>query len=937
MNKVKKQVKSLKNKAKLAAGTKSKAKPKATKQRMVNRNIGDRMKSRKDIRSRRRADQKATAPKNPIKRFFYYLIPKNFAAYWFNRDGFVRFLKITGIMIAIGIIFVLAVFAYFRKDLPRNITDIKACSAGASTTYYDNTGATLLWASSGDVECYPVKLENINDDLQKAVIAIEDKDFYYHSGFSASGFTRAFVNNVRGADVQGGSTITQQFVKNSLLTQEKTYTRKIKELILAIELERSYSKDEILNAYLNEISFGSTYAGAEAAAKGFFDKSAKDLTLDESATLAALIPAPTYYSPNGSNTVELIERRNYVLGLMKTQGYITQEQYDEAVKVDTIAKVVEKKGKYNNIKAPYFVLEAQKHLEQEYGATNLRKAGFKVTTTVDLRLQGYAEEAIANGMARILREGGDNASIVAVESQTGKVLAMVGGRDFNYPVYGQINYATTPRSPGSTFKPYDYTALMTKSQDWGAGSVFYDVNTHFGGGFKPKDYDFREPGAMPMRSALAGSRNTPAIKSMYLAGIPYVHDVAKKMGLTSGVTGCYTPGVEDCQEILSSAIGDGSQIRLDEHVNAFSTFSRMGKYKPITYYTKVEDSRQKVIYEWEDPAGEQAIDEQVAYTINDILSDGPARYIGLDNQVRISGVTTAVKTGTTNNLDNGWLMGYSTKITAGVWVGHHENNAMRGFMERKTSPIWREFFKKAHQDLPGAGDEWTQPQGMKTVCINPTTGYTATRGGKCDIFPSWYTPQYPDNSKTAVIDTVSNKLATECTPERAKSTITGGGLKAEIASSDPNYNNWMRPIRARYGGASGGSIPTEKDDIHTCNPADLPTVSLSKVKDLGGGSYEVTAAVIKGKYPLATLSFSMNGNILPGGSFDLTASNSVKFQFTQTSPGAYSITADVLDSVMYDANATKSFTVKTTGPPSGNNGNGNGGDPDDPLDDDDDD
>jgi membrane peptidoglycan carboxypeptidase len=892
---------------------------------IVNRNIGNRLKARADIRARRRADRRARMPKNPIKRFFFYLHPKNFAEYWFNRDGAIRALKIAGIGIAVMMVFMLAVFAYFRKDLPRNITDLKTCSQGASTTYYDRTGETLLWSSSGDVECYPVPIENINNNLQKAVIAIEDKNFYNHGGFSAEGFTRAFINNLRGESTQGGSTITQQFVKNSILSQEQTYTRKIKELILAIELERSYTKDEILNAYLNEISFGSTYAGAEAAARGFFEKSAKDLTLDEAASLAALIPAPTYYSPTGENATELVGRRNYVINLMVEQGYITQEEADAAKQVDTLAKIVPKRSKYKDIKAPYFVLEAQKKLEQKYGATNIRKAGYKVTTTVDLRLQQFAEEAVKNGMRRIELDGGNNAALVSVDAQTGQVLAMVGGRDFEYPGFGQINYATTPRSPGSTMKPYDYAALMTKSQSWGPGSVFYDVQTPFPGypANKPlNNYDKKYIGANTMRYFLGQSRNIPAMKAMYMAGIGYVHDTAKKMGLTSGITGCYTAGVEDCQDILATAIGDGGQVRLDEHTNAFATFARMGNYKPITYVLKVEDSKGKVIDEHKDPAGERAIDEQVAYAINDMLSDSSVRYGGLNSQVLINGVTTAVKTGTTNNAENGWMMGYSTKIVTGVWVGHHENKTMGGSMERKTGPIWKEYTRRAHEGLPDAGAKWQQPAGVKKVCINPTTGYSATSGGKCDIFPAWYEPQFPDNSKSAEIDSVSGKLATECTPGRARQTITGGGLRAELASSDPYYERWMKPIRERYGGSAGGFIPTESDDIHTCDSADKPRISLSNPTKLANGDYQVTASVTQGKYPLSTVTFSANGNVLPGGSYDITSTGSVTYIYKPSGNGTVTITAEVVDSVLYDSSDSKTLQVNEEA--AGNSGNARG-------------
>lgn len=341
----------------------------------VNRNVSDKVRAHRDAKARKRAEYLSTLPKHPIKRFFYYFHPKHFAEYWFNRDGAIRALKIAGVTLAIMMVMTLAVFAYFRKDLPKNITDLRTCTKGASTLYYDRTGKTLLWASSGDAECYPVKLENINDNLQKAVISSEDKDFYKHGGFSFTGVTRAFINNARGESTQGGSTITQQFVKNSLLTDERSITRKLKELILSIELERSYSKNEILNAYLNEIPFGSVYYGSEAAAKGYFEKSAKDLTIDEAALLTAIIPAPTYFSPYGKNTDELIGSQRYIIDKMESQGYITKEQAEAAKKVDTLAKLSQNnKSKYKDILAPHFVLQVQEQLEAQYSANIARKS-----------------------------------------------------------------------------------------------------------------------------------------------------------------------------------------------------------------------------------------------------------------------------------------------------------------------------------------------------------------------------------------------------------------------------------------------------------------------------------------------------------------------------------------------------------------------------------
>ena len=872
-----------------------------------NRNIGDRLKANKDAKMRRRAEYQAKLPKNPFKRFFYYLHPKHFAEYWFNRDGFFRFLKVSAICLAILLVLTMGVFAYFRKDLPRNITDLKTCSEGASTLYYDRTGQTLLWSSSGDVECYPVPQDQMSKNIQHAVIAIEDKDFYKHGGFSFSGIMRSAVNNAKGGNVQGGSTITQQFVKNSLLTQDRNVIRKLKELILATELERSYSKDEILTAYLNEISFGSRYAGIESTSKGYFNKSAKDLTIDQSALLAAMIQAPTYFSPTGENTAELIERRNYVITLMAEQGYITQAEADQAKKADTLAGLVKTKpGKYSGIIAPYFVTEVQKQLEEQYGATNARKAGFKVTTTLDLNLQKKAEESIATAVVKLDRIGGDNMAAVAEDVETGQVLAMVGGRDFNNPTFGAINYATTPRSPGSSYKPYDYATLMTQNKNWGAGSTLYDVQTNFGGGWTPQNWDKKYYGAVSMRTALGQSRNIPAIKAMYMAGIQNTQDMAKKMGVKSGVTGCYANGKEDCNEILSTAIGDGGQIKLSEHVHGFSTLARMGVYKPQTYILKIKDIRDKTISEYKETPGEPVLDSQIAYSLNDMLSDTKASILG--SQYRIKNAKSAFKTGTTNNNENGWLVGYTSDVVFGIWSGHHENKPMTQFTNSVLGPAWNTFLTEAIQGKPNKG--WVKPAAMKTVCINLTTGYATNSGGKCDIFPSWYTPRYPNNDKKATIDSVSGKLATECTPEKAKQNIVGGGLASELPSSDPLYRNWIGPVSARYG-ATGGAIPTDKDDIHTCDPAEKPSVVINEAVKNGDGTYTISATATKGKYDLKTLSFTIDGVVPPGASFDVANTQTVTFKYTPPATANTAVTVNVTDSVLYDATSNKelSFVV----------------------------
>ena len=882
-----------------------------------------RIKQKRDAQIRKRAEYLASLPKNPIKRLFFRLHPKRVAGYIFSRRGAISILKVTGIIIALLVVLTLALFAYVRRELPKNITELKACSQGASTLYYDRSGQTLLWASSGDVECYPVKLDQISPYLSNAVIAAEDKNFYKHGGFSMSGIFRAFMANLRGGETaQGGSTITQQFVKNSLLTQERTVIRKLKELVLSIELERSYTKDEILNAYLNEIPFGSVFNGAEAAAKGYFNKSAKDLTLDEATMLAAIIPAPTYYSPYGNNKEALIAHQQHVLDLMVEQGFISREDADAAKKVDVLAKLSSSHSKYKDILAPHFVLEVQTQLEAKYGAYAVSKAGYKVTTTLDLKQQDIAERAVKDSMYKVDADGGDNAAMVSIDVATNQVLSMVGSRDFYYPQYGELNIAVTPRSPGSSFKPYDYASLMTQTKYWGAGSTLYDLNSDFGWGYRPKDYDFKEPGALSMRYALGGSRNTPAIKAMYMAGIQSTIDLAKKMGITHG-TSCEP----DCG--LSSAIGDGSEIRLDEHVSAFATFSRMGKAKPLTYILEIKDIRDKVIEKWQDTPGEQVLDPEVAYIINNMLSDDNARYMRW--AYNFPGMNLALKTGTTNNADNGWLLMYSTKIAAGAWVGHHENKAMwcgrYGCMEGKTGAIVGQYMREANTVTPIANEVWQRPDGVKTVCIDRVSGYATNTGGECDIFPSWYIPRYPDNSQKAIIDIISNKLATQCTPEAAKKEITGGGILSEVPSSDPLYNNWLQPIMARYGATVGGIIPTAPDDIHSCDSSDLPNISVVEPVswDDTASAYAIYADVSHGKYPLnhngraSNVNFKVNGTIITGGSMSVSADGTVgPVYYEPENDEPFTITVEIIDSVLYSNSNTASVTPATTWVPNQN-------------------
>lgn len=857
-----------------------------------------RRKLKKDEKSRKHAEYLSTLPKSRLKRILHRIHPKRAIKYWFSKDGLIMSLKLAGLGIAAAGLLVFGLFAYYRKDLPTNIADLQACVSGQTTEYYDNTGETLLWASKGNVECTPIPLESINQHLIDAVLAVEDKDFYEHGGFKGTSVIRATINNATGGSTQGGSTITQQYVKNAILKDsERRISRKIKELILSIELENSFEKDDILGAYLNVASFGSVYDGIEAASRGYFDKAAADLTLDESALLAAAIPAPGLYW----NDPELHKsRQSYVLQLMLEQGKVSREEYDQAIEVDTLSKAIRDRNQYENIIAPHFVLEVEKRLIADFGE-GVRKLGFKVITTVDLEAQKLAEEAVANSIPAIESRGFDNGAAVAVDVETGKVIAHVGSRDFNYPEFGQTNTVTTPRDPGSAFKVFDYGALIEGTNDWGAGSTFYDYKTTFAPGYTPKNYNGSHSGPVSMRYALGQSLNIPAIKAMYVAGIDNVHDFAYRAGLRTPVNcGGYCG--------LASGIGSGVEMRLDELVNSYATFSRGGVYQPLTYIERIYDAAGIEQRKWA-PQPEEVFDPQTAYIVSDMLADNSVRFA--KTSYTINNAVTALKTGTTDDFKNNTVMGYSKGVAFGAWLGHHD--ITKSFNESFTTPIkssmWRDFMQpyldtKADEEK----DQWDRPDGIKSVKISRVSGYQSSEGVS-DIYPSWYVPKKQDLSKTADIDVVTGKRATECTPPSAVRTVSGGSILAELPEGDPYFKRWMDPINAALGPVVGGEIPADSDDLHNCSDVP-PSITIASAPTLCKELCTVSVNVVGGTHALSTVNFSIDGQILPGGSVAATAPGLVSFSYAPNFDGARTLRAEVLDVALYSAFTTADITFE---------------------------
>lgn len=889
----------------------------------LNHSFMDKIRARKAEHARRKAARLAGMPKGRIKRFFYRIHPRQLYNYWFSREGGIMFLRIAGISIIVGFLLLVGLFAFFRKDLP-DLRDISGNNIGGSIRYYDRTGEELLWEDFDAVKRVPVHSDEISQHMKDATIATEDKDFFKHSGFDVRGISRAAISNLtgHGRARQGGSTITQQLVRltQSEVGAEQTYTRKLKELILSIELERSFTKEEILVGYLNTAPFGNVQYGVESAAQDYFNKPASELNLIESAFMAAIPQSPSYYSPYGQNfnPEALMGRTIFVLDQMREENMITDEEYEKAVETEILEEIHEPRPKFGNIKAPWFVLTAKDQLESEYTEGTVERGGWKVITSLDLEAQEIAEKAVKDGLPQIRQQGGDSAGFVAEDVETGQVVALVGGADFKNEDYGQNNYAASLRlPPGSSFKPYDYVSLIENTEDFGAGSVLYDKQGPLPGypcttgsgdnGNCLRNYDRRYPGPVTLRYALGGSRNVPAVKAALIAGMDETIELAERMmanpddpdEVVHDNYNCYEDDnlTIQTQCYASSAIGDGAYLRLDKHVHGMATISRHGNNLPQTYIMRVEDSEGRVIDEWEPTPGEQVVRKQSAYIVADMMADPDASYMSRKPH-DYNGWDFSVKTGTTNDSKDGWLVGFSTKYAAGVWVGSHNRRVeMTGFMENMTQPIWQSFMEEMHSDIEPIKRE--RPSGIQELpafVIRSNVGLASVEPSRStDLYPSWFGRKTGSNSEQ-VIDVVSNKLATDCTPHRARRNVSG---------SDP----------ATFSGDSfvdnGGADTSQEDDVHSCGDT-KPSISLSVVETTDG-NFRIKANISQGTHPISSEDFQGAVEFKIGGStvknYNINSPGPTpRFTYSGDFSGTQKLTAEVVDSVLYDNKDSKTLS-----------------------------
>lgn len=602
-----------------------------------------------------------------------------------------KIMRLGILVIALGFVAATILIAWASKDLPdpNKLTDRQIAQ---STKIFDRTGEHLLYEIFADEKRTIVELDEISEYVVQGVIATEDTKFYEHHGIRPLSILRAiFKGLLPGNRIAGTSTLTQQLVKNAILTNERSITRKIKEAILSIRLEQKYTKDQILKIYFNEIPYGSTNYGIESAAQSYFGKSASELDLQESATLAGLPKAPSTYL---NNPEALKTRRNFVLRRMFDEGNITEQE-----KNDAQAMPVTLSRNYGDIKAPHFVLHVRQRLVEQFGESLVDSGGLRVITSLDWEAQQRAEAIVSEHASTTLVDAeADNMSLIALNPNTGEVLTMVGSADFyNEEINGQFNVATLgKRQPGSSFKPIIYTAAF--EQGYTPETILYDVVTDFGANsnnsYRPLNYNLKELGPVTIRKALQGSMNIPAVKALYLIGDKAGVDFAERLGYSTFENGDFG---------LSLVLG-GGEVLLIDHASAYSVFANGGTYrKPVTILS-VEEPDGDTLFEWKVDKGERVLEEDITDTISSILSDDEARAyaFGTNGILTIGDRPVAAKSGTTNGYVDGWLMGYTPSLVVGVWVGNTDNTPMKpGFGGgRVAGPVWNKFMRQTLEGTP---------------------------------------------------------------------------------------------------------------------------------------------------------------------------------------------------------------------------------------------
>lgn len=673
-----------------------------------------------------------------------------------------KYLLISYFLLAIPVAIIAASIILVLKDIPR-ATVIGSNNFPQSSKIFAKDGTLLYTIYTGRNQTF-VPLSKIPKSLQQATVAIEDKNFYNHGAIDLRGIVRAAYVTLSGRPIQGGSTITQQLVRNSLLTLDRTLTRKVKEVILSFVVEFIYSKDRILEMYLNQVSYGGTAWGVEAASQIYFGKDVTKLSLAESSFLAGLPQAPSVYSPFGSHPEDGKKRQLQVLQAMQDSGYITSQQKEKAAKEELKFNQIQ-----TNILAPHFVFYVKDLLVQEYGEKMVEQGGLNVTTSLDLKVQKIAEDAIASEEATLSKNNWYNAASMVTKPGTGEVLAMVGSRNyFDTERDGNVNVAIAKRQPGSSIKPINYVTGLIKG--YTAATPFVDEKKCFpnpgGAPYCPQNYDLKFHGVQQMRYSLANSFNIPAVKMLKLNGLDAMIATASAMGINS-----FT---DPSRYGLSLTLG-GGEVTMVEMMQAYGVFANSGYRINLHPILKVTDPKGKVLQEYkpvESPLlGKKVLPDGVSYIISNILSDNGARSaeFGSNSPLYIKGYNVSVKTGTTNDYRDNWTFGYTPSYVVGAWVGNNDNSPLRGVVSGITgaAPIWHQIMLNLIKDKPP--ENLSKPDNVVGATVCATSGLLPQPAGSPYVCPTRYeyfvkgtVPKTVDPpTRKVLIDKATGQIAAE--------------------------------------------------------------------------------------------------------------------------------------------------------------------------------
>ena len=788
-----------------------------------------------------------------------------------------------------------------------------------STKIYDRSGEVALYDITRDIKRTVIHYSDIGANIKNATVAVEDAEFFQHKGIRLKSIIRAVMVNLSRGKIlggQGASTITQQIIKNTLLTSEKTIIRKLKEWILAVKMEQVMNKEEILAIYLNEAPYGGSVYGIYEAAQVFFDKEPRDLTLAEAAYIAAMPKAPTFYSPYGENKDKLEKRKNFILSRMNELAFITPEEYETALEEE----IEFESPKPSGIQAPHFVFFIKQYLEERYGKELVGEGGLKIITTLDWELQKKAEEIVLKySKENEEKWNASNAGMVAIDAKTGQILVMVGSRDyFDDEIQGQFNITTAGRQPGSAFKPFVYTTAFKKG--YRPDTMLFDVLTEFqttcdpygkalpgydqDDCYMPRNYDNKYKGPVTLRTALSESRNAPSVRLLYLAGIAQSIKTATEMGITT---------LTDPNRYGLTLVLGGGEVKLLEMVSGYATFAASGIRYPHTGILRVLDSEGQILEEYQN-SPKRVLDKNVALMLTDILSDSEARR-GLfsSSAFYFKDRDVALKTGTTDDKRDAWLIGYTTTVAMGVWSGNNDNTPMkRG--SAMNGPMWRAFMDVLLKVTPD--EKFEKPVIETNLAINPRL-----RG-------HW------QGGENFFIDTISGKLATPYTPPETleEKVITGihsilyfidkndplGSPPDPDNNQDSQLSHWEVPVlewweknKQKYEIVTEADKPQELDDIHTEEARPIISIKEPNSDRVYNSNESIKVVVdndINSKFPLQKVDVFVN-NIYLGS----VKNSPFEFSFTPLDIENINTQNEVrviaYDSVFNRSEATSEFRV----------------------------